>query len=722
MNFSPIPLTAAVVNLALTLFVLSRGLRSNVKRVYVLWGLSVSLWNMGTFFMFIVKSESKAMVWAHILQFGVIFLPISLAHLCLLIANVSWGRAIYILYAFSIGLALSNFTSFFVKGVEYLPQLGAYYSQAGPGFWLFVPTYIVPILAVMAFYSRMGAMPPMHRIRLHALVSVVAALIFFGVNDTLPILGIYHYPFTNLRIIPLGSLAAIFYGIIVGYSVLQHQLLDVHIVLGRFAAHLLRIGFIFVIGATLLVVCEFALHEKNPAIAFSIPAFCCALGVLLISFISASVLFPRLFGTGGDALERRLMGDRFEYHDKVRNFIASMQWYSDTNLLLSDLHELLLKTICLQRYQIILLDETSRVFSLFRSFPEEPPRTFPDIHHQSPIFQFFQATKAEYMTLNIAYATPGSGRIERDACEELKVFGAEFCFPFQFEDEPFGFLFIGGKTNGEPYTSTDLSLFVSLVKNLSMVINQIRLKNQIMQTQELELLGRMSRGMAHDLNNLLTPIWTLLQLVGEGASTQDLSEDLLPVALRNIKTMRAYIRESLFFSENLRPDFQLGRLDVLIAQAVDITQARREAKGINVIVDTPGEVLVEMDEVLIQRLVANIVSNAIDASPPHSTIRVELVRLVKTEMTRDWLRVRIIDNGEGIKPENLSRVLTPYFTTKDRGDKDRGFGLGLAICRKIVHLHGGNLNIASQLKKGTTVQVDLPSRQTKLSVPATSYQ
>jgi signal transduction histidine kinase len=81
------------------------------------------------------------------------------------------------------------------------------------------------------------------------------------------------------------------------------------------------------------------------------------------------------------------------------------------------------------------------------------------------------------------------------------------------------------------------------------------------------------------------------------------------------------------------------------------------------------------------------------------------------------VRVRIIDRGEGIKKEDLNRVFTPYFTTKNRGDENRGFGLGLAICRKIVHLHGGNLSIASQVKKGTTVQVDLPTRQTK-SEPA----
>jgi len=77
----------------------------------------------------------------------------------------------------------------------------------------------------------------------------------------------------------------------------------------------------------------------------------------------------------------------------------------------------------------------------------------------------------------------------------------------------------------------------------------------------------------------------------------------------------------------------------------------------------------------------------------------------------------VIDQGEGIPKENLTRILTPYFTTKNRGDENRGFGLGLAICRKIVHLHGGQLFISSQPRKGTTVQFDLPSRQAKPATP-----
>ena len=128
--------------------------------------------------------------------------------------------------------------------------------------------------------------------------------------------------------------------------------------------------------------------------------------------------------------------------------------------------------------------------------------------------------------------------------------------------------------------------------------------------------------------------------------------------------------------------------------------------------------VVEMDAVLMQRCLGNILSNAIDASPVGATIRIELQNLAATEPGREWVRVQVIDQGEGISRENLQRLTSAYFTTKDSGDENRGFGLGLAICRKIVHQHGGNLNITSEERKGTVVTVDLPVRFAPPSPPA----
>jgi signal transduction histidine kinase len=182
------------------------------------------------------------------------------------------------------------------------------------------------------------------------------------------------------------------------------------------------------------------------------------------------------------------------------------------------------------------------------------------------------------------------------------------------------------------------------------------------------------------------------------------------MSLRNLETVRSYVNEALFFSRSAQLHGQPGLLDEMVREAVALVKHNAESKNIRVSFTGPSEVMMEMDAVLIKRLVCNLLSNAIDASPTGSEVEVQLAPLPKIEPNRDWRRLRIIDHGEGISPENLQRVFTPYFTTKNTGDGKRGFGLGLAIARKIVHLHGGNLSITSKEKTGTTVHVDLPDR------------
>lgn len=707
-----IPLFGCICNLFLAVFVFARNTRSPANRVYFFLGLAIANWNLGSFLLFVVGDAPTALFWARELHFGLCFGIVLFFHLSLIIAQIPVKRWICLFYGAQTLIALTVFTPYFIPAVRDLGTSG-WYSVAGPVYHFFAGSFSLAFLSIFLLVRKRMQVRKLHRRGLDTMIFAQSMLALLGNNDILPILGVDKYPFTNIQVYPYGSLAANFYGIMVAYSVLQYQLLDVHLVVGKVVAHCIRFGFMFFIGLAMLM----AVTIFEPG-QFTTTSFISALAVLLASGVIASVLFPRLFGSGAEALERRIVGDRFEYHDHIRAFIASMQWYDEADRLLVDLHDLLLKIIGVTSYQIILLDDASRVFSLFRSYPEQAARPIPEFTNDSPIFRYFIAGENEYLAFNLAYATTGDAGLENEARKQLQEFEAEFCFPFFFEDEPFGLLLIGGKKSGEPYTSTDLDLLVSLSKNLSVMINQIRLKNQILQAQEMELLGRMSRGMAHDLNNLLTPVWTFLQLSSEGVSAEDLNEDLLPVALRNIKTMRAYIREALFFSQNLRPDFQLGRLDVVISQAVDLVRSKEE-KSVDILISTPGEVLVEMDEVMIQRLIANVVSNAVDASQPGATIHIELLLQAKADLQRDWLRVRVADSGEGIRPEDLGKVFTPYFTTKNRGDDKRGFGLGLAICRKIVHLHGGNLNISSQVKKGTTVQIDLPSRQVKsqISIP-----
>jgi hypothetical protein len=248
-------LTATLFNVVLTVLVLSRDLRSTLHRVYLAWGISVTLWNLGVYQLSQNIPPDEAFAWAKVLQLGVIFMPVTLFHLCLVIAQSPehWRKWVMrVLYLIHIGFAVSLFFNKFIVGVRLL-NVG-YWSKPGPGFTLFSYIYVfITAGLVMLLYRKQKTAPPTQRKRLRSLLLAIVGLWVFGTNDLMPILGHDVYPFTRIKFYPLGSMAAVFYVVIIGYSVLQHRLLDIHVTLSRFAAQMVRLLFMMLVGFLLLI-------------------------------------------------------------------------------------------------------------------------------------------------------------------------------------------------------------------------------------------------------------------------------------------------------------------------------------------------------------------------------------------------------------------------------------------------------------------------------------
>lgn len=700
-------LVAGLFHLVLTIFVVSRDIRSKINRVYCLWGFALVLWNLSAFMKSQPGMEDQQKFWVRLIHLGLVFLPISIFHLCLLIGEVRQRKLLPILYVVHVALASTVlFGDWYIK-TELVRTPFGYAADLGPAFWAYLVIYVgIAISTISLLFRRLKGLRGHHRTRLKAMLLGYGLLVFFGTHDLLQLkLAQGQYPLLGLRIYPLANLAAIFYGLVVAYSVLQHQLLDIHVVMGQLAARVVRVLFMFLTGLLLLLVAlPFA-----PAGDSLFPYFA-ALIVLLLNSILATVLFPKLFGKGEEFIERRLLGDRFEFQDQIRGQIRRIRDCHEPTLLLAGLQNLLVRSMGLRSYQIILLDETTRGFSLFDSYPMQTDTRLPWLSLESAVFRFFKSSNAGYLSCRAASALPGEREVERHARAELRQFNPELCFSLVSDDDPFGLLLLGAKESDEPFTPNDLQLIQELVHNLWLVLDQIRLKNQIHLAQEQEMLGRMSRGLAHDLNNLLTPIQTSLQLVQSGVTNPETLDEILPMALRNVAAIRAYVNEALFFSRTHALMLKRTDLNETVKATADLVAADAQRKNIRLSIDGAARADVEIDEVLIQRLLCNLLSNAIDATPVGSAIRIEVTPLPRTERNREWYRLSVKDTGTGISPENLKRVFMPYFSTKNTGDRRRGFGLGLAIARKIVHLHGGNMVITSEQNKGTTVQVDLPNR------------
>jgi two-component system NtrC family sensor kinase len=141
----------------------------------------------------------------------------------------------------------------------------------------------------------------------------------------------------------------------------------------------------------------------------------------------------------------------------------------------------------------------------------------------------------------------------------------------------------------------------------------------------------------------------------------------------------------------------------LVEDVVAIAQPHAQAKVVQVRAELPPELPNMMiDEVQVKQMLVNLVQNAIDAVASGTGV-ITLRATGPDDQQR--IKIEVADNGCGIPPENLSKMFTPFFTTKEMG---KGTGLGLAIAYGIVKMHAGDIDVRSTMGKGTTFTILLP--------------
>ena len=127
--------------------------------------------------------------------------------------------------------------------------------------------------------------------------------------------------------------------------------------------------------------------------------------------------------SGEDKIERRLLGDRFEYHDRIRDFITAVQESGDAAQLLAGLHELLTKVVRVSGYQLVMFDDTSRKFTVLQEYPEHGTAYVPIIGTDSPLLSYFRLSGAEKLSLHLPSESRFSEEQEFEAREFLAHHG-----------------------------------------------------------------------------------------------------------------------------------------------------------------------------------------------------------------------------------------------------------------------------------------------------------
>ena len=206
---------------------------------------------------------------------------------------------------------------------------------------------------------------------------------------------------------------------------------------------------------------------------------------------------------------------------------------------------------------------------------------------------------------------------------------------------------------------------------------------------------------AHELKNPLSALKALVQL-GLRNPAEEASHPRLALLEREIARMQEIL---LAYLSSGRPldEIAPGRVHLgpLVADVLLVLSARAEAARVGL--SARGDAVVDGDPRRLEEALMNLVANGIEATPPGGEVAVEV------RPRGDLIEIRVRDTGRGIPPETLPRLGTPFFTTREEGT-----GLGVALARSVVALHGGSLRYESEPGEGTTVTARLP-RSTRRS-------
>ena len=267
----------------------------------------------------------------------------------------------------------------------------------------------------------------------------------------------------------------------------------------------------------------------------------------------------------------------------------------------------------------------------------------------------------------------------------------------------------------------------TLHRSLEHVVNQNRqLRSEMAQMQALANLGLVSAMIAHEMNNILTPLGSYAQLAINNPADKALRDKVLGKTVLNSSRAGRILESMLAMANGRGCEKQFCNLKELTDEVFACMGRNFGKDKIRVIIEIDSDTEVWAEAVAIEQVLMNLILNAREAMSAGAGGRggVLTISAGKDDDSSVWLTVS--DTGCGIATENLVRVFEPFFTTKTGDGKSQskrhGAGLGLAFCKRVVEDHDGAIRVESEPGKGTAFRIRLPRCAQSKTVSGTPGQ
>ena len=249
--------------------------------------------------------------------------------------------------------------------------------------------------------------------------------------------------------------------------------------------------------------------------------------------------------------------------------------------------------------------------------------------------------------------------------------------------------------------------FVDLRDRLEMERALRRTQEQLLQSEKLAAMGRLTSQVAHELNNPLYGIMNTLELLKTEVSPQSKRRKILEMAHSETIRLSDMLRKMLSFSKPDQEERQPVDINSILDEILLLHEKQLRELDITIAAEfESGLGKVNASKNQLRQVFLNMVANARDAMPNGGSLT------VSTSQDTEMINVEITDTGMGIPEENLGKIFDSFFTTKD---EVKGVGLGLSVCYGFIKDHGGDIDVRSQVGAGTTFSISLPLHVEQLS-------
>jgi signal transduction histidine kinase len=702
-----LPLFACLLNVSLAAISLMRNAGSRLNRLFAYFCGCMALWNLGAFGLRRSPDEPTAYFWEVVIHIGIVALPAFYYHFVLIFLDSTTRHRPSLTFAYVAAVVLMVFnvtgSPLFMKGVistywGWAPAMGTIY----PVFLVYFNAFLIwGLVHLTHTYRGVDSSFRRNRARLILLGTSVSLL---GALSDFARFGLARFWPSAEHLYPTGIPANMVFALMLGISIVRYRLFDVNVFVKKAAVYGIVASTVTVTIAGLTWVVEaFYNLTQLSALWAIVPA----------TFVMTLFLSP--FGQAlEDVIQRMMFSKRRGCYQTLLGLSKSMIAILDFGKLVDTLVQGLVRGVPLTHAVLLIYDSSKNAYVPYReeaSF-DEPIAAAP-LRGDSAVVQWLERA-GEILVKDEIKLDPRLGDFFDAAEPELEEIAAALIVPLKIENKLIGVVLVGEKVSGDIFDSQELEVLGVLANQAAISLENARLYEglstsnaRLMEASRLksQFLANMSHELRTPLNSVIGFSKVLLnRLDGE---LNDRQEAYVRSVHNSSTHLLQLINGILDFSRSEAGKLEMRAEDVelheLVDECVETSLPLARDKRLKIEKDVSIELPpIQADRTKVKQILLNLLSNAIKFTTT-GRIRVSL----RTD--GGMVHVSVADSGIGIRPADLERLFEPFHRLDNPLSREAGgTGLGLALSKRFVELHGGRIWAESRENQGSTFHFTLP--------------